>query len=164
MHEMHRVNTVLKDILRNALEYNKAWWRSAWQFILFKENEHQVIIAEKLSKKMGFEKFYSIHSREFSDSLHPASWYEVAKHIEKNTVLCKYKERRELYINAQGQVLPCCWLSGIETKEASLIDENMNIKHHTFEEVFSSSTWIEKIGKFMNWEDENICMKKCWIE
>jgi hypothetical protein len=37
----------------------------------------------------------------------------------------------------------------------------MNIKHYTFEEVFSSSTWIEKVGKFVNGKDENICMKKC---
>jgi len=54
---LYRQNTQWSRIIANAEAFISAGGRARWDYIVFAHNEHQVDIAEQLSRKMGFEQF-----------------------------------------------------------------------------------------------------------
>ena len=62
---IYRVNVRWNKLMDNAQAFINAGGRAEWQFITFKHNEHQIKIAEDLSKLMGFKKFFTIHNNRF---------------------------------------------------------------------------------------------------
>lgn len=54
---LYRQNTQWSRIIANAEAFISAGGRARWDYIVFAHNEHQVEIAEQLSRKMGFEQF-----------------------------------------------------------------------------------------------------------
>lgn len=163
-HELHRVWTNLKQVLKNAFEFNKNWWRSIWQFIVFKQNELELKIAKKLSIILWFDEFVSHPSRMYSDVLEAPSNIKHTRVVrKKESFICKYERSSRFYINAKGQLMPCCWMAIIEDTDLDLLHESNNIRTNSFLEIQTSSQWIWKIGKFSSKTWENICLKKCWI-
>jgi len=64
---IYRCNTDFKKIMANVRAFIKAGGRAEWNFIVFKHNEHQVLEAEQLAKKMGFETFNKRATGRFLD-------------------------------------------------------------------------------------------------
>jgi MoaA/NifB/PqqE/SkfB family radical SAM enzyme len=62
---LYRQNTNFDKIMQNAQAFIDAGGRARWDYIVFAHNEHQVEEAEKLSVKMGFEKFQIKKSARF---------------------------------------------------------------------------------------------------
>ena len=62
---LYRQNTVWNRIMSNAHAFIAAGGRARWDYIVFAHNEHQVEQAERLSEKMGFEKFQIKKSARF---------------------------------------------------------------------------------------------------
>lgn len=62
---LYRQNTVFSKIMTNAQAFIDAGGRARWDYIVFAHNEHQVELAEELSKKMKFEKFQFKKSARF---------------------------------------------------------------------------------------------------
>lgn len=54
---LYRRNTDFNKIINNAQAFIKAGGRAAWNYIVFKHNQHQVEQAKALSKKLGFLDF-----------------------------------------------------------------------------------------------------------
>lgn len=54
---IHRRNTDIKVVLRNAKTFIDAGGNAKWEFIAFKHNQYQIKKAKELSEKMGFESF-----------------------------------------------------------------------------------------------------------
>lgn len=136
-HSLYRIGTNYNTIIENAHNFILAGGKAEWAFIRFKHNEHQVDEAKKLAKQLGFESFVMKDSSRFllepkfpvwNDkketiyNLEPSKYSEL-KFIDKNvltnykkivdgmTIECYVQKEREIYLDAKGHLLPCCWLS-----------------------------------------------------
>lgn len=159
---VYRIGTNYKKIIENAKAFIAAGGRAEWAFIRFKHNEHQVEEAKQIAKNLGFREFVMKDSSRFIfDKKFPV--YDkngnTQYHIEPSTksdlkiidrsVVDNYKEilkitkidchalkTKEIYINAQGNVFPCCWLAMIPYQptdtmpELSLIREEILKQYH----------------------------------
>jgi MoaA/NifB/PqqE/SkfB family radical SAM enzyme len=135
-HSIYRVGTNFDKIIDNAYDFIQAGGRAEWSFIRFKHNEHQVDEVRKLANDLGFESFTIKDSGRFmfdrtfpvydqlgntTRYLEPSGYSEIKfidrnaidnfqKIVEENTINCNSIEHREIYIDAYGQVFPCCYL------------------------------------------------------
>jgi len=138
-HHIYRVGTKFETIIENAKAFISEGGNAEWVFIKFKHNEHQVNEARELSIKLGFNSFVLKNSIRFilepkinvidrngmtTHFIEPASDVEMKfidkkiidnyKQIVKNSVInCKSKNEKEIYIDAHGDLLPCCWLASV---------------------------------------------------
>lgn len=128
---LYRVNSNFEKIIQNAKTYIDAGGDAVWEFLPFKHNEHQVEQAENLAKELGFAQFILKKNPRFSPinngehhTLKPSDKYvhegvaRQEKMIMGETqqltptmfpISCKYNARRMIFIDFQGNVLPCCW-------------------------------------------------------
>lgn len=138
-HSMYRVGTNFEKIIENAKSFIAAGGNAEWVFIRFKHNEHQVEEAKELAQTMGFKNFtmkdstrfvleskFPVYNknRETTYYLEP-SQYSTMKFIDRKVIdnykevvrnaeiNCIVKERREVFIDAQGHLYGCCWLGTV---------------------------------------------------
>jgi len=62
---IYRVNVRWTKLMENVKAFIAAGGKAHWQFISFAHNEHQISLAEKLSKEMGFVNFFTIYNNRF---------------------------------------------------------------------------------------------------
>lgn len=136
-HHLYRVGTQFDKVIDNAYAFIQAGGIAEWVFIKFKHNEHQVEEARRTAKELGFQHFTLKNSSRFilepqvkvvdrkGDTTHfiePATdvpmkfvdkkIIQAYKNIVANSKIeCKSKHEKEIYIDAFGEVLPCCWLA-----------------------------------------------------
>jgi MoaA/NifB/PqqE/SkfB family radical SAM enzyme len=160
-HSLYRVGTDFNKIIENATAFIQAGGTAEWVFIKFKHNEHQVADARALSIELGFKTFVLKNSSRFileprvnvldkqgalTHYIEPATdvplkfidrkIVEAYKDIVSSSVIsCKSKHEKEIYIDAYGDVLPCCWLSSvpytyIDLDDALEVRTEMLRQHH----------------------------------
>jgi len=161
-HSIYRIGTDYNKILENAAEFIKAGGKAEWAFIRFKHNEHQVEVAKEKAIELGFDNFVMKDSSRFlldakfpvynknKETLYhlePSNHSEI-KFIDKQ-VLDRYKEvvkstkidcyalkQREIYINAQGHVFPCCWLSMIPYQPQDELKELFTVRTEILDQYY----------------------------
>lgn len=135
-HHLYRIGTNFKTIIENAKAFMSNGGIAEWVFIKFKHNEHQVEKAKQLSKELGFKYFTVKNSSRFILEpkvsvlnqkgeevyfIEPATDIPLKfidkkvidnyKLITSETIIdCKVKLEKEVYIDAFGDLYPCCWL------------------------------------------------------
>jgi len=166
---IYRIGTDYNKIIENATAFISAGGRAEWAYIRFKHNEHQVDIAKDQAALLGFEEFTMKDSSRFLlDAKFPVynknretiyylepSQQSVIKFIDKK-VIDQYKaivkeakidcyalRQREVYINAQGHVFPCCWLSMIPYQA---VDESKELFHVRSEILKQYHELVESLG------------------
>jgi MoaA/NifB/PqqE/SkfB family radical SAM enzyme len=137
-HHLYRMDTKFETVLENAQTFIQAGGCAVWKMVKFEHNEHQIVQARALSKQLGFARFQLVdHGR--NDGLafdrqgnlshmlgskekhlapitsyinwrkksveNKAYWNDEIKEIN-----CTAKKRKSIYLNAGGEVYPCCWL------------------------------------------------------
>ena len=135
---LYRRGVNFKRLCENVQAFNLAGGRSAWQFIAFEHNQHQVNDAKQLSKELGFSDFYVKKTTRFLNKRHdliselpvvdnkkiyfikPPSdnnlrndGYDGFDKIDYKSVdiECMAKQVSMLYIAADGYVFPCGFLA-----------------------------------------------------
>lgn len=131
-HSLYRIGTSYDMIIKNAKAFIAAGGKAEWMFIRFKHNEHQVDTAKEISKELGFSNFNTKESKRFgkqypvlnrqgaieyyieppsSGTVKPVEFVHLANYKEwKNDVSCFSFDTKELYIDANGYLMPCCLL------------------------------------------------------
>jgi hypothetical protein len=136
---LYRVGTKFETIIENAKAFISAGGVAEWVFIKFKHNEHQVKKAKLMSEDLGFKYFTLKNSSRFvlepkvkvlnrlgqeTHSIEPATdvplkfidkkIVEQYKQITKDSVIeCKVQIEKEVYVDAYGDLYPCCWLAAV---------------------------------------------------
>jgi len=151
-----------------------------WKFIVFKHNQHQISEANTLSKKLGFDKFKLEKSdrwlgkkdlmpdREYIDS-----YYEQQQNIlvDKNFqtemkpwCIEKNQPSKDLYIDAEGNFYPCCWIGTYRYKYNNVFSHktsDFNIKNNTLETILNN----QKVKEFFeSTKDFNSAHECCKIQ
>lgn len=203
-HSLYRVKVPWKRVIENAQSFIDAGGKAKWQMLVFKHNEHQIQDCKRMSEEMGFHSFVYEHTTRFGENgvpkwpvrnpkgeithyLEPSSassesyseihdgWEESTK--IKETIECSARRDSELYISANGTVLPCCHIdsciSMFEFDDIAdykkKIDMYPSLHKQTLEEIFKS-LYFRKIEGTWSKEPLSVCSKMCgkktgtWID
>jgi MoaA/NifB/PqqE/SkfB family radical SAM enzyme len=212
-HSIYRIGTDFNKIIDNARSFIDAGGTAEWCFIKFRHNEHQVDDARNMSKDLGFKRFtlknsirflvepqYKVVDRQgtVTHYIEPPSDNKVSfitKHTinsYKTTVMsleikCKVQERKEIYIDAYKNILPCCWLSSIpytqydtthfnpilrntiKQQYQDLVDDlggiqKLNALTVGIKSVLTSYEWQTVWGKYWNEKKLIMCARTCGVD
>jgi hypothetical protein len=160
-HHLYRVGTKYETVIENATAFISAGGTAEWVFIKFKHNEHQTDEARGRSIELGFKAFVLKNSARFilepqvkvvnrtGDIMHyiePASdtplkfidkkIIQAYKQIVNTSVIeCKVQKEKEVYIDAHGDLFPCCWIASVpytylDPDDAMEVRTEMLRQHH----------------------------------
>jgi MoaA/NifB/PqqE/SkfB family radical SAM enzyme len=209
---IYRIGTNYNKIIENAKAFINAGGAAEWAFIRFKHNEHQVDEARKLAVELKFETFIMKDSSRFLlDAKFPVldkngetiyhlepSTYSELKFIDKK-VIDNYKQivhqtridchalkTKEIYIDAQMSVFPCCWLAMIPyqpmDREQVIIPvrnemlqqyyalvsslgglDFLNAINHSIEEIINSEPYQTVWDEYWNTNKLITCARSCGV-
>ena len=128
VHEIYRQGTDFDKVLENAQAFIKAGGQAIWQFIPWAHNEHQIKDCIKLSQELGFKKFHIVRESLRTDfdakhwrtgepiDIRPWSRNHVhSKYDQENRTVgwadCRHLNVPSVYLNANGQLSPCCFFN-----------------------------------------------------
>lgn len=145
-HSLYRQGTDFDIIIRNATAFMDAGGNAHWMFIKFKHNEHQIKIAENLANTLGFSSFTVKNSKRFGkqfpvldrtgtvthyieqpvgSDIKPVEFIDLKDYKQwKVDISCFAFDSKELYIDAQGHLMPCCLI-------ASFLYANYDVELHS---------------------------------
>jgi len=107
---VYRKNVSWAKLMQNARAFIEAGGSAHWDMLVYKHNQHQVDECEQLARSMGFKWFRAkISKRGFTDKLEaPIGW--KLPMVQSTTIDCHALKEQSIYIDAQGNLSPCCWL------------------------------------------------------
>jgi MoaA/NifB/PqqE/SkfB family radical SAM enzyme len=190
-HSLYRIGTKYENVVRNATYFIEEGGKAEWVFIKFKHNEHQVEEAERRSQDIGFERFtvknttrfvgedkFAVYDKEGNTQyyLEPPSDNKVTfitpeqirnyKTVLANSEIeCYVQNNKEIYIDAQKKVFPCCFLASapynyrLETlpyDESNTLSIVRHIKYQQLEQydnLVNSLGGIENLSAVNRWQD-----------
>ena len=124
-HSLYRQGTSYSKILENASAFINAGGKAIWQFILFDHNKNDVAECYNLSQTLGFYDFKLLKNvRSDKKSYHYKTGKQLfiknydSKSVQKPipSVMtvekknCMHLSYPSMYLNARGQLSPCCYL------------------------------------------------------
>lgn len=134
-HSTYRVDTSFSQVLKNAKAYIDAGGQATWKMIEFDHNKHQIEQCQQLAKELGFKHFlladhgrisgsvfdrngnYQYHIGDGNKCVDIKPIIQWKKYSEKFTypepkksLNCYSKREKSIYIAANGEVYPCCYL------------------------------------------------------
>ena len=191
-HHLYRVNTNFTKIIENAKTFINNGGTASWQFIVFKHNEHQLDSAKKIAISMGFSEFLTIYSDRFTDEVQEYTIKKEKIKLEKSEnsltskemdkaaiesiverkVICQSLKNKEIFINWDGEVFPCCQFGIFSIKNQKTFDYQYWHKKVLSGDSFSNNLHyntlfeiLEKFNNFYNNVEKNtkisICGKFC---
>jgi MoaA/NifB/PqqE/SkfB family radical SAM enzyme len=138
-HHLYRIGTTYDNVIRNAQAFIDAGGNAEWVFLKFKHNEHQEEEARRRAKEYGFKTFMLKNSSRFlgepkyevidkqgktthyieppsDNKMHFISketinnYKEIVKSV---SIDCQVQNIKEIYIDANKNVFPCCFIASI---------------------------------------------------
>jgi MoaA/NifB/PqqE/SkfB family radical SAM enzyme len=112
----YRRNVIWNKLMSNARAFVEAGGSAHWDMLVYRHNQHEVDACEQLARGLGFTWFRAkVSKRGFTDTLQfPTGWQPIA--FNPTAIDCHALREQSVYIDAQGNLVPCCWL-GARQKE-----------------------------------------------
>jgi len=106
----YRRNVNWNKLMSNARSFIDAGGSAHWDMLVYRHNQHQVDECEQLARDMGFTWFRAkVSKRSFTELLQfPIGWRPIDK--QTSSISCHALQEQSVYIGAQGNIGPCCWL------------------------------------------------------
>lgn len=181
---LYRKNAKWKSIMDAIWVLRKRRCKTEWKFIVFKHNQHQIMYAKTRSMKYGFDNFKLEHSdrwlgkkelmpdREFVDT-----YYQQQEQVLINpefqadmqpACLIKNQPANQLYIDAEGDFYPCCWIGTYRYKYKSLFSpkqKQFNIKDNSLTGILTKKEVKEFFDSTNQFTSAHDCCKiQCGIK
>jgi MoaA/NifB/PqqE/SkfB family radical SAM enzyme len=197
----YRQGVVWKNVEENLDAFITSGGKADWTFLVFNYNEHQVELARQYSKLLGVNKFVPKKSGRYitanmeKKEEHQAifrkglgtllsqpnnpKWrnkalekdFDIKKIIKEEKVCPKCVAKKEIYISAEGFLLPCCWTAGqmykwyLPEHSAQIWKHinkfDINTLNSSVKEVMESG-FLESIEKAWTGESKlEVCAIKC---
>ena len=155
---LYRRNAKWKSIMDAIEVFARRDCQLTWKFIVFKHNQHQIKDAKELSKKLGFDNFRLEHSdrwlgkkefmpdREFVDTYYQQQQKVLIDPSFETDMepmcLVGHTPSKDLYIDAEGDFYPCCWIGTYRYKYKSLFspkENKFNIADNTLDDILNNT-------------------------
>ena len=106
----YRQNVVWNKLMSNARSFIEAGGSAHWDMLVYRHNQHEVDACEQHARNLGFSWFRAkVSKRGFTESLQfPIGWQPIT--VDKSIIECRALKEQSVYIDAQGNLSPCCWL------------------------------------------------------
>jgi MoaA/NifB/PqqE/SkfB family radical SAM enzyme len=163
-HQRYRRGTEFDRILENAGIFTAAGGRAVWDFLVFRHNEHEVEEAQAMAKRLGFEKFVVKPTERFNgpnadvldqagtlvDRLEPSLSHQMttSRVLQKDFATCQIDcmvaRESSVFIDAGGNVFPCCFLGYTFKDRPGRPDSIYEIRREDLEPYFAL---IDRIGE-----------------
>ena len=169
-HKLYRIGSDFKTVISNMETFIEAGGRATWKFIVFKHNEHQIDKAYEMAKQLGCCTFTVVASGIHNDDLKMPEHYKMKT---SKGILCKSQDMNHISIDADGEVMPCCYFRPFKNNlrgEKIYWDDIMlmlkyvqskqyiNIKYNTIERAIDSKFFHYL---YSNYKGINICQNFC---
>jgi len=107
----YRQNVVWNKLMSNAQSFVDAGGSAHWDMLVYRHNQHEVDACEQLARDLRFSWFRAkVSKRGFTDRLEfPIGWQPIETKIS-DSINCHALNEKSVYIDAQGNIGPCCWL------------------------------------------------------
>ena len=107
---VYRKNVVWSKLMANVEAFIAAGGSAHWDMLVYRHNQDQVNACEQLARDMGFKWFRAkVSRRGFTDRLEaPIGW--ANPRVSGTKINCHALNEQSIYIDAQGNLSPCCWL------------------------------------------------------
>jgi MoaA/NifB/PqqE/SkfB family radical SAM enzyme len=182
---IYRINAKWNSIMDAVKTLKKRKVVTVWKFIVFKHNQHQIQEAKELSKKLGFDHFQLEHSDRWlgekdlmPDEQFVDTSYEQSQEILVNPnfttkmspkCLKDGKPQDSLYIDAEGDFYPCCWMGSYHYKYKSIFSPKkkrmFNIKDNTITNILEWRAVKEFFNSTKQFTSAHECCKiKCGVK
>ncbi len=151
---LYRKNAKWKSIMKAVEVLRDRKCILQWKYIVFKHNQHQIKDAKLLSTTLGFDKFILEHSDRWlgRKDLMPEREFIDAKYEKQKKVLidkeyegkmnpyCLINDKPEnqLYVDAEGDFYPCCWMGSYRYRYKSMFapkENKYNIENTTLPKI-----------------------------
>jgi len=155
---LYRKNAKWKSIMNAVETLKERQFKMIWQFIPFKHNQHQILDAGNLSKKLGFDEFKLLESDRWlgkkdlmPDREYVDNYYESQQQVLINPEFSLDMQPKclkndlpseSLYVDAEGDFYPCCWIGTHRYKYKSLFSPKQkpfNIKDNTLNQILENN-------------------------
>ena len=169
---LYRRNVKWSKLFENVESFLNAGGTAYWDFLVFKHNQHQVDTAEQLSKKLGFSRFNKKATTRWDDFDAKGTWLQRDKiqvdsyalekpenkkivdvdnkrdvkveNVKTNVIKCHSfaNNNVEIFLHANGNVSPCCWLGDLKLHESKHIIQDynsVNIHHNSLQKILECS-------------------------
>lgn len=190
---LYRKNVNWTKMMSNVESFIKAGGHAQWDFLVFKHNQHQVDLAENLSKKLGFKSFKKKTTTRWNDFDSEGNWIERKKihlegydlekpmaekvidiadskdmkdqHCSKKKIICNsYSNNNvEIFLHANGNVSPCCYLGDLTIHESKNIIKDfksVNINFVSLQEILDGY-YFQEIWKGIRGQMQEYCLVTC---
>ena len=181
---LYRKNAKWDSIMTAVKTLKDNDFKMIWQFIPFKHNQHQIYDASNLSKELGFDEFKLLPSdrwlgnkelmpdKEYVDNYHE---HQKAVLIDKNyesgmepNCLKNELPSNNLYIDAEGDFYPCCWMGSYRYKYKSVFSPKQklfNIKDNTLKQILENNSIKEFSASTKQFTSAHECCKiQCGVK
>jgi MoaA/NifB/PqqE/SkfB family radical SAM enzyme len=208
-HSLYRIGTDFNKVLENAKAFINAGGTAEWAFIKFKHNEHQQLACEALATEHGFARFTCKDSARFVATnkfevldkkgqleyyLEPPTGSNITlitqdvidnykDIVDASEIDCIVLKQKEIYITAQRNIMPCCFLAStpynyihpndlakdirqkIKSQHSSLITDlgNTNALDHSIKDIIDSNSWQTVWHKYWNTHKLITCARTCGV-
>jgi MoaA/NifB/PqqE/SkfB family radical SAM enzyme len=162
---IYRQDVVWERIIERVKTFIDAGGIAHWKFVIFKHNMHQVKRADDFSKRIGFASFEVVndernHGPILDNTGKEVGWllphnrsaepydydiehelnlinnpYDLQNDYSDAIINCELKRENNIYINVDGEVLPCCYHG---------VDQHIYPKGTTLQEQLDSFRWLEQ--------------------
>ena len=155
---IYRKNAKWDSIMDAVLSLKQRKFWMEWKFIVFKHNQHQIGQAKNLSDKLGFDHFRLEHSDRWlgKKDLMPDSEFVDTNYKQQKEILINPEfstamspkclknnvPKNDLYIDAEGDFYPCCWMGTHRYKFKSIYspkEKPFNIKTNTLGSILNNT-------------------------
>jgi sulfatase maturation enzyme AslB (radical SAM superfamily) len=107
---IYRKNVDWNKLMSNVQAFVAAGGSAHWDMLVYQHNEHQVDACEQLARDLGFTWFRAKVSKRpvIGNIQMPVGWKTPL--VRSTNISCHILKEKSQYINARGQLYPCCWL------------------------------------------------------
>ena len=178
---IYRKNAKWKSIMGAIEIFAERKCKMHWKYIVFKHNQHQIKEAKELSSKLKFDYFQLERSdrwlgqkdlmpdKEFVDTYYQQQEKVLIDPSFKTSMepvcLANNKPSNALYIDAEGDFYPCCWMGTYRYKYKSLFSprqNKFNIAKYTLDGILNDTyvkDFFESTKQFTS--AHNCCKIQC---
>ena len=206
-HHLYRIGTDFNKIIDNAKEFIACGGTAEWVFLSFKHNEHQVEQARTLATRLGFKSFSHKATGRFlekpwfdvldntgqiSYKIEPPNEHKITfvkrevienykHHVAQAEIKCGVSDTKEVYVDAHGQLWPCCFVGAVPYIYAPMTEITHNyhndtkaqirdlltyigttdLSHRSIKDIINSSEWQSAWQIYWNEKKLATCSRTC---
>ena len=149
---IYRKGVKWKNVTDNVKEFINAGGKAKWDYLVFEHNEHQIELAEHISKRLGFVEFRPKATNRYdkerpawqsywrgnaAEVIRPPSQLQYQSEVVNSPLENRHQfaispkcvKNREIYVAATGHVFPCCWAhTSISSSQNILMEEKLDMQ------------------------------------